>query len=124
MGKLIVITKVEEIAEDKFVTVEFTKDGEFASEIISLETLYELVRNGVEVEVAEELAEEFEMIDLTYIEVAIEDEYVDVYLHQIYIEATDFTYNAEGGLVKTYKREKSAVKFAKEYGAFGVVYSY
>lgn len=111
-----VITKIEELAGDKFFTV---VTGEQV-EIVAEETLIELVRNGVELTVAineeGEIKEELDFIELDYMEVAQDEDLegndiVDVYLHIIQIEEGEMT--VKENHEKEYKNYKSAMKYAK-----------
>ena len=117
-----VITKIEELAGDKFYTV---VTGEQV-EIVSEETLVELVRHGVELTVAVEdgeIAEELSFIELDYMEVSQEEsfgeDYVDVYRHIIEIEEGEL--NVKSYFEKEYKRYASAIKYANSQNTVMVI---
>jgi len=112
--KTIEIIKVEEIEEDVFFTVEWVDEGTRRQEVIERATLIELA-GKVEIlynEYNEELESAIDNADITYIEIADEEDEYDVYYHGVSVKYGEVTIDIEGDFVKTYKTYKGATKYA------------
>lgn len=114
-----VITKVETMGTDNDIF--YTVESNNSKDIISKETLFDIIRKSYNLEI--ELAEDMDEIDLTYIEVFHSldggDE-IDVYEHVTTIDE-DRGLRTKENLLKTYKQESSAVKFAHKQNAYKVI---
>lgn len=121
MTNTLAILKEEVLSGDTFYTVEWMDEGTKRTDVISKETLFDIVRKSRNLDF--ELAEGMEDIDLTYIEVFHSldgGNEIDVYEHVMTIDEDRGLRTAEN-ILKTYVRESSAIKFAHKQRAFKVI---
>lgn len=121
MKKSIEIVAIEKVAGDVFTKVEWKEDGETRQETISIETLIDLAKKGIEIGYDvenEELENAIAETGIEYAEIdsplSDDEEGFDVYLHEAIIEDGEVVIDIEGNLLKRYKTEKGAVKFANQ----------
>lgn len=121
------ILKITTTQEEVIVTIELKKeDGTVKVLEVYMEELTTWIANGLEVsyEETEEVEEALRYMNCKYISVDTEadgsKEY-DVYVHKAVVYNGEIKMDVVGEFIKSYKREKSAMKFAESFGCKVVV---